>query len=123
MKRLTSESHELAIDKLQIRIPRLFLKCSDGKMHMASRFMSAFNDNFAPVTEEMLLKVTIVHARWVRTLTYPDDWQPIRNFIQLFSGFHPDGTPQIWNDVDLRVLDVSKLSKMAVYGIDELFCV
>ncbi|XP_055348471.1 uncharacterized protein LOC129595474 [Paramacrobiotus metropolitanus] len=83
MKRLTSESHELAIDKLQIRIPRLFLKCSDGKMHMASRFMLACNDNFPPVTEEMLRKVTTVHARWVHTLAYPDDWQPIRNFLQL----------------------------------------
>ncbi|XP_055331264.1 uncharacterized protein LOC129583495 isoform X2 [Paramacrobiotus metropolitanus] len=121
MKRLTRHSHELNIDNLQIRIPRLLLKCSDGKLHMASRFMCALNDNFPPVTADMLTKVTTVHDRWVRSLAYPDDWQAIRNFLRLFSGFQPDGRPQMWNDVDLRLLDITKLSKMAVYGIDELF--
>ncbi|XP_055355582.1 uncharacterized protein LOC129600930 isoform X2 [Paramacrobiotus metropolitanus] len=112
---------QLAIDELQITIPQLLLPCSDGKMHMTSRFMCALNDRFPPVTPEMLAKVTAVHARWQRTLDYPADWHTIRNYLLLYSGFHPDGRPKFWDDVDLRYVDVSTWSKMAVYGINELF--
>ncbi|XP_055350363.1 uncharacterized protein LOC129596983 isoform X2 [Paramacrobiotus metropolitanus] len=121
MVRLTSQPLELAIDKLQITIPKLLLRCSDGKMHMASRLMCALNDNFPPVTEDMLAKVMAVHVRWQRTLTYPEDWQRIRNYLLMFSGFHPDGRPKVWDDVDLRVVDVRTWSKMAIYGIHEVF--
>ncbi|XP_055337868.1 uncharacterized protein LOC129587925 [Paramacrobiotus metropolitanus] len=123
MKDLTWESHELAIDKLEIRIPRLLLRCSDGRMHMASRFMCAVNDCFPPVTAEMLAKVAAVHARWVVTLAYPEEWQPVRNYLLVFSGFHADGSPRSWEDIDLRAVDVSTLSKLAIYGINEVFAV
>ncbi|XP_055357440.1 uncharacterized protein LOC129602448 isoform X2 [Paramacrobiotus metropolitanus] len=88
MLRLSHESQELAIDQLQITIPKLLLPCSESKMHMTSRLMCALNDNFPPVTEEMLAKVVAVRARWLRTLSYPDDWQSIRNYL-LFQFFRP----------------------------------
>ncbi|XP_055353462.1 uncharacterized protein LOC129599277 isoform X2 [Paramacrobiotus metropolitanus] len=121
MRHLTFESREMDIDKLQISIPRLLMRCSEGRTRMAARFMHALNENFPPVTGEMLAKVTAVHARWVRTLDYPEQWESIRNYICLFSGFHPDGALQMWDNVDLRLLDVSELSKLAIYGINELF--
>ncbi|XP_055352638.1 uncharacterized protein LOC129598662 [Paramacrobiotus metropolitanus] len=121
MMALTRQSHKLAIDELQISIPKLFLPCSEKEMHMTSRFMCALNDNFPPVTEDMLAKVTAIHARWLRNLTYPKDWQSIRNYLLLFSGFNSDGRPKVWDEVDLRVVDVSAWSKMAIFGINEVF--
>ncbi|XP_055332534.1 uncharacterized protein LOC129584399 [Paramacrobiotus metropolitanus] len=121
MKPLKMESHALDIDKLQISIPRLVLKCSEGRMRMTSRFMCAVNENFPPVTPDMLAKVTAVHARWVRNLEYPDEWQTIRMYLLVFSGFHADGSPRYWWKMDLRLLNVSTLSKLAIYGINEIF--
>ncbi|XP_055330990.1 uncharacterized protein LOC129583270 isoform X2 [Paramacrobiotus metropolitanus] len=121
MVRLTCEPHELAIDKLQITIPKVILPCRDGKMHMTSRFMCALNNNFPPVTQDMVAKVSIVRARWLRTLTYPQDWQSIRNYLLIFSGFHSDGRPKVWDDIDLRFVDLSTWSKLAIYGICEVF--
>ncbi|XP_055338386.1 uncharacterized protein LOC129588246 isoform X2 [Paramacrobiotus metropolitanus] len=80
---LTLQSHELTIDKLQITIPKLLLPCSEDEMHMASRFMCALNDNFPPVTNDMVARVTTIHARWLSTMTYPEDWQSIRNYLIL----------------------------------------
>ncbi|XP_055348424.1 uncharacterized protein LOC129595439 isoform X2 [Paramacrobiotus metropolitanus] len=77
------ERRELPIDQLRITIPQLLLRCDESEMLMASRVMCALNDNFPPVKEDMLQKVTAVHARWVRTLCYPDDWQAIRNYLIL----------------------------------------
>ncbi|XP_055342244.1 uncharacterized protein LOC129590843 isoform X2 [Paramacrobiotus metropolitanus] len=113
--------HMTSIDKLQITIPKLLLPCSEGKLRMTSRVMCALNDNFPLVTEEMLIKVTAVHARWLRTLVYPEDWRTIRHYLMLFSGFHSDGSPKEWDEVDLRVVDVSTWSKLAIYGINEMF--
>ncbi|XP_055333838.1 uncharacterized protein LOC129585247 [Paramacrobiotus metropolitanus] len=123
MKHLTPTSRALRIDQMSIRIPRLLLRCSDGKMHMTSRFMSALNEHCPPITEEMLAKVTAVYERWVRSLQYPDEWQTIRQYLSVFSGFNADGSPRLWQEVDLRLLDASTLSKLAMYGIDEIFAV
>ncbi|XP_055355390.1 uncharacterized protein LOC129600812 isoform X2 [Paramacrobiotus metropolitanus] len=121
MRKITDPWGALAIDKLQSTIPRLFLMCSDGELHMTSRFMHAVNNNFPPVTAEMLAKVTSVHARWVRTLTYPDEWHSMRNYCFLFSGFDANGMPQTWDKADLRLVDVQTLSRMAIHGINEVF--
>ncbi|XP_055352123.1 uncharacterized protein LOC129598310 [Paramacrobiotus metropolitanus] len=115
-----SQAPQLAVDQLQITIPKLLLPCS-RKMRMTSRFMCALNDNFPPVTPDMLAKVTAVHARWLRTLTYPEDWQRIRDYLLLYSGFRSDGSPTVWDGIDLRRMDVSTWSKMAIYGINEVF--
>ncbi|XP_055356912.1 uncharacterized protein LOC129602009 isoform X2 [Paramacrobiotus metropolitanus] len=121
MIRLTCQPDELVIDKLQITIPKVILPCRDGKMHMTSRFMCVLNDNFPPVTQDMVVKVTAVRARWLRTLTYPQDWQSIRSYLLIFSGFHSDGRPKVWDDIDLRCVDLSTWSKLAIYGITEVF--
>ncbi|XP_055340941.1 uncharacterized protein LOC129590011 [Paramacrobiotus metropolitanus] len=121
MTNLTKESHELPIDQLYITIPRLLLRCDDSEMHMTSRVMHALSDNFPPVTADMIEKVRAVYARWVRTLSYPDDWQPIRYFLLLFSPFELDGRPQRWSKVDLRLVDVSTISRTAIYGIYAVF--
>ncbi|XP_055344022.1 uncharacterized protein LOC129592087 [Paramacrobiotus metropolitanus] len=121
MVSLTRHAHELAIDKLQITIPKLHIHCSEGRFHMTRRLMRALDDNFPPVTQDMLAKVGAVRARWIRTLSYPDDWQSIRNYLLLFSGFHSDGTPKVWDEVDLRCVHLSTWSKMAIYGINEVF--
>ncbi|XP_055338482.1 uncharacterized protein LOC129588332 isoform X2 [Paramacrobiotus metropolitanus] len=117
----TYKPQEFAIDKLQITIPKLLLPCSDGSMPMASRMMCALNDGFSPVTEDIVAKVTAVHARWVSNLTYPEDWQSIRDYLLMFSGFEPDGRPKVWEEIDLRVVDLSTWSKMATHGINEVF--
>ncbi|XP_055356468.1 uncharacterized protein LOC129601629 [Paramacrobiotus metropolitanus] len=123
MKHLTHESHELAIDKLQSTIPRLLLKCRESEMGMTSRFMCSVNQNFPPVTEDMLAKVEAVYARWVRSLVYPDEWQTIRQYLLVFSGFYADGSPRMWENVDLRRVDARTLGKLAIYAINEVFAV
>ncbi|XP_055337897.1 uncharacterized protein LOC129587945 [Paramacrobiotus metropolitanus] len=104
MLQLTLEAHTLDIDKLQISIPRLLVRCSERRTHATPRVMQALSDYCPPVTEEMLAKVTAVHARWVRTLAYPEEWQAIRQYLVVFSGFHADGTLHMWDTVDLRLM-------------------
>ncbi|XP_055337937.1 uncharacterized protein LOC129587976 isoform X2 [Paramacrobiotus metropolitanus] len=81
IRKITAESHELPIDKIHITVPRMLLRCDESEMHMASRVMYGLNKNFPSVPADMLAKVTVVYARWMRTLSYPEDWQPIRNFL------------------------------------------
>ncbi|XP_055337878.1 uncharacterized protein LOC129587928 isoform X2 [Paramacrobiotus metropolitanus] len=124
MADLTKPPHEQPIDQVRITIPRLMLRGGgdlDHRLLMAGHFMFALNDNFPPSTEDMLARVTAVYARWVRTLIYPDDWEAVRNYLIMFSPFEPDGRPQRWAKVDLRLVDVRTLSRMAIYGIDAVF--
>ncbi|XP_055356870.1 uncharacterized protein LOC129601974 [Paramacrobiotus metropolitanus] len=74
-----------------------------------------------PLTDDVYAKVTAVHARWVRNLQYPAEWDRIRAYLTVFSGFHADGTPKGWNDVDLRTEDVRTWSRLAVCGINDVF--
>ncbi|XP_055351795.1 uncharacterized protein LOC129598075 [Paramacrobiotus metropolitanus] len=115
MKHLPPTSPALRIDQMSIRIPRLLLRCSDGTMHLTSRYMCALSEHYPPTTEEMLAKVKAVYARWVRSQEYPDEWQTIRHYLSVFSGFNADGSPRLWQEVYLRLLDVSTLSKLAIY--------
>ncbi|XP_055341995.1 uncharacterized protein LOC129590675 [Paramacrobiotus metropolitanus] len=123
MQTLTHESRidVLGIDKIQITIRKLVLDCSVDWESMISKFMWALDSNFAPVADEVYVKVKNVHARWVRTLAFPQEWDTIRVYLSVFSGFHADGTPKFWNEIDLRLVDVYKLSRMAVLGLAELF--
>ncbi|XP_055330466.1 uncharacterized protein LOC129582867 [Paramacrobiotus metropolitanus] len=123
MAHLTCESNVgvLAADALQITIPQLILQSSDGRYHMMRRFMWGLNDNFPPVTEDIYAKVTAVHARWVRNLWYPAEWDMIRGYLTIFSGFYTDGSPKSWDDVDLRTENVRTWSRMAVFGIKDIF--
>ncbi|XP_055340534.1 uncharacterized protein LOC129589714 [Paramacrobiotus metropolitanus] len=120
MKPLTPE-YRGEIDKLHVTIPKLVLDgCQDWES-MTSKFMWALDSNFPPVADKVYVKVTNIHARWVRSLVYPHEWESIRAFLSLFSGFHVDGTARSWVETDLRLVDVFKLSRMAVLGIEEIF--
>ncbi|XP_055342007.1 uncharacterized protein LOC129590681 [Paramacrobiotus metropolitanus] len=116
-----SEIHVLEIDKIQVTIPKLVFDCSNDLVSMVCRFMWALDDNFPPVAEDVYAHVKSVHARWVQTIAYPHEWETIRAFLSVFSGFHADGTPRLWMETDLRLLDVCKPSRMALLGIGELF--
>ncbi|XP_055337988.1 uncharacterized protein LOC129588015 [Paramacrobiotus metropolitanus] len=113
--------HVLAIDHIEVTVPRVVLYWEDDRATMVSRMMCAVNEHFPPVTQEMLAKVGTIYARWVRDLVYPTEWETIRTYLALFSGFYADGTPRSWRDVDLRLLDPGELSKLALYGIHEVF--
>ncbi|XP_055357075.1 uncharacterized protein LOC129602128 [Paramacrobiotus metropolitanus] len=114
--------HVLAVDHLEVTLPRVVLDYGKGEAGMmASRIMCAVNEHFPPVTDEMHAKVKAVYNRWVRQLVYPVEWERIRSYLSLFSGFHSDGTPRSWVDVDLTLGDTAELSKMALYGINEIF--
>ncbi|XP_055355001.1 uncharacterized protein LOC129600489 [Paramacrobiotus metropolitanus] len=113
--------HTLTIDQLEITVPRLVLDCLEGRANMVSRIMWAVNEGFPPVTDAMQAKVNSIYARWVRDLLHPPEWDTIRSYLSVFSGFHADGTPRSWVDVDLTQVDTAQLSKMALYGINEIF--
>ncbi|XP_055342037.1 uncharacterized protein LOC129590710 isoform X2 [Paramacrobiotus metropolitanus] len=113
--------HALAVDQLEIKLARVVLNCRDGQPQMVSRFMWAVNENFPPVTDEMRAKVKAVYSRWARDLLHPSEWETVRSYLLLFSGFRSDGTPRSWVDVDLVQVDTAELSKMALYGINEVF--
>ncbi|XP_055350731.1 uncharacterized protein LOC129597272 [Paramacrobiotus metropolitanus] len=115
--------HVLAIDQLEITVERVVLDCDLDQANMVSRIMSAVNETFPIVTDEMHAKVKAIYARWVRNLVYPTEWETIRSYLSLFSGFYSDGTFRSWVGVDLRVVDPGDLSKMALYGINEIFLV
>ncbi|XP_055341992.1 uncharacterized protein LOC129590673 isoform X2 [Paramacrobiotus metropolitanus] len=111
----------IGIDRLQIAIPQVVLDCSQDEENMVSQFMWTLDNNFPPTADGIYVKVQKVHARWVETLSYPHEWNNIRAFLSVFSGFHADGTIKVWKDIDLRLVDVSQLSRMALLGIAELF--
>ncbi|XP_055337015.1 uncharacterized protein LOC129587338 [Paramacrobiotus metropolitanus] len=118
-----AETPMMSIDALQITIPRLRLPWRQGYWHVLSRLMWAVNEHCPPVVEAVYVKVQTVYARWVLTLVYPEQWDTIRSYLQVFHGFHTDGTPRLWTTVDLRTVNVRRLSKLAVLGISEMFSV
>ncbi|XP_055336708.1 uncharacterized protein LOC129587130 isoform X2 [Paramacrobiotus metropolitanus] len=111
----------LEIDKMQITIPKLILDCSQDMESMIGKFMWALDSNFPPIEDEVYMKVKNVHVRWVQTLAYPEEWETIRAYLSVFSGFHADGTLKCWNEIDLRCMEVCTLSRMALLGLAEIF--
>ncbi|XP_055336869.1 uncharacterized protein LOC129587255 [Paramacrobiotus metropolitanus] len=111
----------LSVDALQIAIPRVRLPWRQGYEPVLSRLMWAVNENCPPVAEAVYDKMKAVHARWVRTLVYPEEWETIRCFLHMYNGFSADGAMRTWTGVDLRAMDVGQLSKLAVLGLSEVF--
>ncbi|XP_055343092.1 uncharacterized protein LOC129591458 [Paramacrobiotus metropolitanus] len=103
---------------LDIIIPLLRIPSTDTAAEQRQRFLSVLNDNCPAVTPRVRKKVKAVHARWVRKWTYPDRWTAIRVFLNLFSGFRSDDSPRSWDAVDLRKIDISMLSKLALTILD-----
>ncbi|XP_055354646.1 uncharacterized protein LOC129600219 [Paramacrobiotus metropolitanus] len=108
-------------DTLTITIPFLRFHCTETGKEQRGRFIAAVNDHCPAVSQGITAKVTKMLARWVQTLVYPDQWTGICQFLILFSSVDPDGRPQRWDDVDLRQLDVTVLSRLAMHMLDEFF--
>ncbi|XP_055345421.1 uncharacterized protein LOC129593230 [Paramacrobiotus metropolitanus] len=104
-----------------VRVNRLLLRSADSVDQHVRLLLLAANNACLLVSQCVIDKITYVHQRWRQTLAYPEDWVAVRNFLNLFSGFLSDGTPQRWDALDLRELDISALSKITLAAIDEIF--
>ncbi|XP_055350223.1 uncharacterized protein LOC129596863 [Paramacrobiotus metropolitanus] len=98
-------------------LPCLRIRSTDTAAEQGRCYLAAVNDQCPAVSLRVREKIAAVLARWVRTLAYPDDWADIRVFLNVFSSFYPDDSPQRW-DVDLRELDVTMLSNLAAHLLD-----
>ncbi|XP_055336936.1 uncharacterized protein LOC129587290 isoform X2 [Paramacrobiotus metropolitanus] len=116
-----AQGNLLSIDSAQITLRRVILPFVHGWEHAMSRFMYVINAHFPAVGADVYRKVQAIHARWVATLSYPDEWLRIRHLLSIFSGFQADGTPLAWGEVDLRELAVGQLSTMALLALSEAF--
>ncbi|XP_055345022.1 uncharacterized protein LOC129592901 isoform X2 [Paramacrobiotus metropolitanus] len=113
----TSETAFLRQDMLETRcdvfIPLLRFRSTETTVEQRRGFLAAANAHCPPVSTRVLAKVTAMHARWVQTLAYPDQWIRIRTFLRLFNEFSSNGHPQRWDAMDIRQLpiDIASLTK------------
>ncbi|XP_055342393.1 uncharacterized protein LOC129590955 [Paramacrobiotus metropolitanus] len=113
------------VDATLICVPRLICKWRDPDdwEAVSRRFLLAVQRAFPPASAAVLAKVAAVHARWCRSLAYPDDWCIFRQFVKEYSGLQPNGSRHAYacDDVDLRTVDIRQLSNMALWGIAEIY--
>ncbi|XP_055336897.1 uncharacterized protein LOC129587269 isoform X2 [Paramacrobiotus metropolitanus] len=109
------------LNTTEVTLRRVMLPCVDGWEAAMSHFMRAIDAAFPAAGADVYKKVQAIHARWLDTLSYPDEWQRIRHLLSVFSGFQSDGTPLHWDNVDLRQLEIGQLSTMALLAISEAF--
>ncbi|XP_055349267.1 uncharacterized protein LOC129596110 [Paramacrobiotus metropolitanus] len=105
-------------ERLDVCIPLVRFRSTETAAVQRRRFLVAANDSCPGVTQQVREKVTLVYARWVCTLAYPEQWAGIRHFFQLFNGVHPDGSPKCWDHIDLRQLDLSCLNKLTLAALN-----
>ncbi|XP_055354762.1 uncharacterized protein LOC129600301 [Paramacrobiotus metropolitanus] len=105
----------------QVTIPRLRFRYGEAAAEGVRILLAAANDQCPAVSQRVLDKVTAMHARWVLTLAYPDQWTEIRTFLQMFSSLRPDDAPQRWTTMDLRHLDIAALSRVTFAALDGCF--
>ncbi|XP_055349960.1 uncharacterized protein LOC129596651 [Paramacrobiotus metropolitanus] len=113
--------HPASNRKTPVEIFYLVLQSADGEAGMLRQFLLAAEESCPPLDPTTYDRVRVIHRRWVDNLQYPDQWYCIRRFLQLYSSFRPDGSEHDWTDVDLRLLDVSSLTQLAVSAIDGHF--
>ncbi|XP_055328182.1 uncharacterized protein LOC129581237 [Paramacrobiotus metropolitanus] len=101
-----------------VLIPLMRVCCTESAAEHCRRYVTALNENCPNVTQRARAKVTDMHGRWVRKLAYPTEWIHVRWFFALFSSFRSDHSSERWSRADLRELDVSTLSKVAVHILD-----
>ncbi|XP_055354769.1 uncharacterized protein LOC129600307 [Paramacrobiotus metropolitanus] len=106
---------------LNVVIPFLRFRRTETPAEQCRRFVASVNERCPAVSPEVYAKVKGVHARWVQTLCYPFQWTGIRMFLDLFSCARPGSHPQRWTGVDLRQLDVTMLSPLALHILDGYF--
>ncbi|XP_055348762.1 uncharacterized protein LOC129595706 [Paramacrobiotus metropolitanus] len=104
-----------------VTIPRLHFRSEDTSAERIRILLAAANDQFPAVSQRVYDKVSALHGRWVRTLAYPDQWNGIRVFLQLFNSLRPDDTPQRWDTMDLRQVDVAALTPVTFAALNGLY--
>ncbi|XP_055348761.1 uncharacterized protein LOC129595705 [Paramacrobiotus metropolitanus] len=104
-----------------VTIPRLRFRSVDTSAEQIRILLAAANDQCPAVSQRVYDKVAAVHARWVRSLAYPGQWNGIRVFLQLFNSLRPDDTPQRWDTMDLRLLDVAALTPITFAALNGLY--
>ncbi|XP_055354092.1 uncharacterized protein LOC129599794 [Paramacrobiotus metropolitanus] len=109
--------------KVPVTIPYVMLQSEDGNASTLRQFLLAAERNLPPMDASMYNHVRSVHSRWVEILEYPSQWHCVRRVFQLYCGFQPDGGERTWTDVDLRLVDVSTLTKLTIAAINACFIV
>ncbi|XP_055353427.1 uncharacterized protein LOC129599262 [Paramacrobiotus metropolitanus] len=99
-------------------IPFLRFRSTETAAEQCRRFLAAANDNCPPITQHVREKVTAIHARWLRTFKYPEEWSRIPIFLEIFNSFGPDENRVRWDTMDLRQLDISALSRVTFAALD-----
>ncbi|XP_055345089.1 uncharacterized protein LOC129592955 [Paramacrobiotus metropolitanus] len=60
--------------RCDVFIPLLRFRCPETTAEQRRIFLATANNNCPPVSLRVLEKAKAIHARWVRTLAYPDQW-------------------------------------------------
>ncbi|XP_055329817.1 uncharacterized protein LOC129582332 [Paramacrobiotus metropolitanus] len=110
-----------ASDCCEVSIPILRFNCTDTAECQRRALLAAANAQCPPVSQRVLEKVKAIHARWVRTFGYPDEWAGIRNFLQVFNNLSPEDNPQRWDSMDLRQLDIASLSNATFAALNGFY--
>ncbi|XP_055351528.1 uncharacterized protein LOC129597859 [Paramacrobiotus metropolitanus] len=103
-----------------VAVSQCNLRCSDPPAKLLRTILLAVNSSCSP-DPNIYARVTAIHQRMLQTLSYPNEWAQIREIIQLFNGFRPNGSPQSWQAVDLRDLDVNNLNALTLLALDHIF--
>ncbi|XP_055354743.1 uncharacterized protein LOC129600289 [Paramacrobiotus metropolitanus] len=109
------------IDPCPITIPYLgFSSVLTASDHIRI-VIAALNDQCPAVSQRVIEKVKAIHARWVRTLAYPDQWNSIAVFLYFFNHLRPGDAPKEWDTMDLRQLDIAAQSPITFAALDGCF--
>ncbi|XP_055342614.1 uncharacterized protein LOC129591108 [Paramacrobiotus metropolitanus] len=102
-------------------VPFMRFRSTETAAEQCRRFLSTANDNCPAITHRVFQKVSAIYARWVRMLSYPEQWTRVHIFLKMFNSLNLTDNPQRWDSVDPRQLDISALSKMTFEALDGCF--
>ncbi|XP_055354771.1 uncharacterized protein LOC129600311 [Paramacrobiotus metropolitanus] len=108
-------------DPSPVIIPCLCFRSSQTPTEHMRILLEALNDQCPAVSQRVFKKVKTIHARWVQTVAYPDQWNSIALFLYLFNHLRPGDAPKEWDTLDLRQLDIAELSPITFAALDGCF--
>ncbi|XP_055343493.1 uncharacterized protein LOC129591738 [Paramacrobiotus metropolitanus] len=108
-------------DRLEIIIPMVRFHSTQTAAEQARILLATADAHCPAASQRVLQKVTAIHARWMLTLVYPEQWSVIRDFLKLFNCLGPDDDPQRWDTMDLRQLDIPSLTNVTFVALDACF--
>ncbi|XP_055348713.1 uncharacterized protein LOC129595661 isoform X2 [Paramacrobiotus metropolitanus] len=120
-ERALMRSEYSGVLRCPVIIPCVRFRSVESADEQARNLLATVNAHWPAVSQRVYKKVTAMHARWVRTLDYPDQWTGIRIFLQMFNPHCPDTTSQRWDSMDLRQLDIAGLNNITFAALDGLF--